>query len=89
MESGIDEDGSASIPGGIPGSRRGSKLLDFLEMKKRKPPKRAYKDKQGKEMTRKEISIVNQIQSNFFQVLCGAEWFMIPTITYLLHDHPR
>jgi len=47
MESGIDEDGSASIPGGIPGSRRGSKLNDFLEMKKRKPPKRAYKDKQG------------------------------------------
>ena len=55
MESGIDEDGSASIPGGIPGSRRGSKLNDFLEMKKRKPPKRAYKDKQG------SMKIVNQI----------------------------
>lgn len=47
MESGIDDEGSLSIPGGIPGSRRGSKLLDFLEMKKRKPPKRVYKDKQG------------------------------------------
>ena len=55
MESGIDEDGSASIPGGIPGSRRGSKLNDFLEMKKRKPPKRAYKDKQG------SMKILNQI----------------------------
>ena len=51
MESGIDDEGSLSIPGGIPGSRRGSKLLDFLEMKKRKPPKRVYKDKQGNNET--------------------------------------
>ena len=47
VESGIDDEGSLSIPGGIPGGRRGSRMLDFLEMKKRKPPKRVYKDKQG------------------------------------------